>query len=148
MIIQTGKYPSEWCTGHIVPIFKAGDNSEPKNYRGITISSCLGKLFSTIINERLVTFLNDNNLQCKEQIDFQKGKRTSDHALTLKTIIDYYKLSHKKVYTCFVDFRAAFDNIWHEGLIYKLSKLQVPIYTVQILKDMYSKILSCQNWKP
>jgi hypothetical protein len=39
MIIQTGKYPSEWCTGHIVPIFKADDNSEPKNYRGITINN-------------------------------------------------------------------------------------------------------------
>ena len=111
-----------------------------KNYRGIKISSCLGKLFSVISNDRLVRYLDVNQILCKEQIGFCKGNRTTDHVLTLKSIIDYYKSKKKRIFTCFVDFSSAFDRIWHDGLIYKLLKLGNPKYLIYILKYMYSKI--------
>ena len=41
--------------------------------------SCLGKLFTAILNERLLTFANENNTFAKEQIGFLKGNRTSDN---------------------------------------------------------------------
>ena len=139
-ILNTREYPEEWSKGHVVPIYKSGDKSNPKNYRGISISSCLGKLFATILNEHLLSFLNSKRAISKEQIGFQRGKRTSDHALTLKTIIDYYKTKHKKVFSCFVDFRAAFDKIWHAGLINKLRNMCIPTYIINLLKSMYSKL--------
>ena len=73
-ILNTGEYPEEWSKGHVVPIYKSGDKSNPKNYRGISISSCLGKLFATILNERLLSFLNSKKAISKEQIGFQRGK--------------------------------------------------------------------------
>ena len=133
-------YQDEWCCGNIVPIFKSGDKKLPKNYRGITISSCLGKLSSVILNDRLVRYLDVNQILCKEQIGFCKGNQTADHVLTLKLIIDYYKSKKKRIFTCFVDFSSAFDRIWHDGLIYKLLKLGTPKYLIYILKYMYSKI--------
>jgi hypothetical protein len=46
--------PSSWLIGMIKPIYKnKGDKFDPKNYRPITIASCLGKLFTAILNERL-----------------------------------------------------------------------------------------------
>ena len=48
-----GFFPDSWSEGHIVPIFKSGDPSDPNNYRGITLLSALGKLFSRILNNRL-----------------------------------------------------------------------------------------------
>ena len=122
----------------VIPIFKSGDKKLPKNYRGITISSCLGKLFSVILNDR---YFEVNQILCKEQIRFCKGNRTADHVLTLKSIIDYYKSKKKRIFTCLVDFSSAFDRIWHDGLIYNLLKLGIPKYLIiYILKDMYSKI--------
>ena len=36
-----------------------------------------------------------------------------------------YIITRKKVYACFVDFRKAFDSLWHEGLFYKLLKTNI-----------------------
>ena len=50
--------------------------------------------------------------------------RTSDHLLTLRTLIDKYVHCHgEKVYVCFVDFRKALDSVWHDGVLYLLHPL-------------------------
>ena len=91
MCIDTEIYPKEWCEGHVIPIYKSGSKSDPANYRPITIGSCLGKVFSTILNDRICSFLEENNVISNVQIGFLKGHRTSDHVLLLKAIIDTYK---------------------------------------------------------
>jgi hypothetical protein len=49
------------------------------------------------------------------------GNRTADHILTLKTLHDKYTTqNNEKIYTSFVDFKKAFDSVWHEGLYLKL----------------------------
>lgn len=55
---STGQYPSQWCLGYICPVFKTkGEKDDPTNYRDITINSCLGKLFTKVLNNRLDKFL-------------------------------------------------------------------------------------------
>ena len=51
-ILSKGPYPDSWSSGLISPIFKSGNKSDPSNYRGICVTSCLGKLFSTVLNNR------------------------------------------------------------------------------------------------
>ena len=70
LVLDTGIYPSFWCDGLITPIFKTGDKSDPGNYRGICVSSCLGKLFSSILNHRLLDFAANKNLLHSSQIGF------------------------------------------------------------------------------
>jgi len=89
-IFNTGVYPKIWAKGYIVPIFKNESKEDPRNYRGITIGSCLGKLFGKIMNTRLEKFLSSINIISLEQIGFCKEKRTSDHHFVLKTLIDKY----------------------------------------------------------
>ena len=49
--------------GVIRPIYKhKGDPSKPENYRPITILSCLGKLFTSVLNARLHRFLEINDI--------------------------------------------------------------------------------------
>ena len=50
-ILRLGTTPRTWCGGLITPIYKAGGRSDPANYRGICVSSCLGKLFCSILNQ-------------------------------------------------------------------------------------------------
>jgi hypothetical protein len=45
-IINTGIYPELWVQSIIIPVFKKGDVNEPKNYRGISLVSHVGKLFT------------------------------------------------------------------------------------------------------
>ena len=53
-IFDTGCIPSSWLSGIIIPIYKnKGNPSEATNYRPITIQSCLGNLFTSVLNNRL-----------------------------------------------------------------------------------------------
>ena len=61
--MKTSYFPKCWKTGFIVPIFKSGESSDPGNYRRITITSCFGKIFTLITNERLLEFLNHKRKQ-------------------------------------------------------------------------------------
>ena len=57
LILDSGTFPSAWTIGVIRPIYKdKGNRENPNNYRGITILSCFGKLFTNILNSRLNYF--------------------------------------------------------------------------------------------
>ena len=72
-IYSKSYFPKLWKIGYIIPIFKSDDFFDPSNYRGITISSCLGKLFTLVINERLIGFLDVRNILSHYQIGFRRG---------------------------------------------------------------------------
>ena len=95
-ILTSESFPKNWSTGyiHVVPIYRKGNICDPSNYRGITISSCLGKLFTLLLNNRLQIFLEEHKIISTCQIGFHKNKRTSDHIFVLKSIIEEAK--HKK----------------------------------------------------
>ena len=70
---------------------------------------------------------------------FLAKNRTADHVLTLRTLVDKYVKSHQtKLYACFVDFRKAFDSVWHDGLMYKLLQINVGGSFYKIIKSLYS----------
>ena len=90
MILLSGQFPDTWASGIIKPLFKGGSMYDPSDYRGITLSSCFGKLFCSLLNKRLANFLNDNEIYKPNQIAFREGNRTSDHIFVIKTLIDKY----------------------------------------------------------
>ena len=127
-----------WCSGLITPIFKSGERNDPTNYRGICVSSCLEKLFCSILNQRLMEHVASLIIPHNSQIGFLPNNRTADHVLTLRTLIDKYVHCHQeKVYACFVDLRKAFDSVWHDGLLYKLLQLNVRGNFYDLIKDLY-----------
>ena len=138
-ILQTQIYPEEWSRGRITQVSKSREIENPDNYRGITINSCLSKLFNLLLNNRLLCFIDENNILKSNQIDFRKGFRTADHVLTIKTLMDKYLSENKKLYFCFVDFRKAYDSIWCETLFKKLLGYGYSTNFVSLLRNMYKK---------
>ena len=138
-IMNSGNFPSSWCEGLISPIFKSGNKLDANNYRGICVSSSLGKFFCSILNNRLMHFSKSKNLLHPSQIGFIPGNRTSDHIFTLKTLHDkYINQNNEKIFACFVDFKKAFDSVWHEGLYLKLLESGVGGRFYDLIKDLYS----------
>ena len=91
-VLDNGIVPEAWVTGYITPIYKGkGDPSNPDNYRGITIVSCLGKLFTSIISKRLQNYSDSIDLISKAQAGFRKSFSTIAHVYVLKSLIDIYK---------------------------------------------------------
>ena len=95
-ILDTGSFPSAWSSGLIVPIYKgSGDKGDACNYRGITLSSCLGKVFTRVLSSRIDNFVSINETLLINQAGFRKHQSTSDHVFVLKCLIDVYAY-HKK----------------------------------------------------
>ena len=88
------------------PFYKnKGDPNDPNNYRGIITTSCLGKLFTTLINSRLGKFVEDMELIGPEQFCFKSGYSTVDHIFVTNFLIEFYLFRKKRLYTCLVDYK-------------------------------------------
>lgn len=143
-VLETGLIPQSWLEGFIVPIFKnKGDSKDPNNYRPITILSCLGKLFTSILNQRLTTYLDDNNIMDENQAGFRQGYSCSDQIFTLHFLVEILKKRRKKLFCAFIDFSQAFDNLWRVGLWHKLLQKSVDGKFFRVIYNMYQNIKSC-----
>ena len=67
-----------------------GDINDVNNYRGITLLSCMGKLFTSILNSRLYTYLTSENILGNEQAGFRPKHSTLDHIFALHILTKFY----------------------------------------------------------
>ena len=127
--------PSVWRESIVTMLQKKEENpSDPSNYRPISITSCLARLFEKLILERLNAFLNSNNIIIDQQSGFRRKRQTKDNlAMLIQKTNEAFKKG-KSVVAVFFDIQSAFDKVWHEGLLYKLVKLKVPHYLVRIVE--------------
>ena len=142
IIFKSGIDSDDWCMGYITPIYKSGDPKDPGNYRGITLLSCLGKLFTSVINNRLTAFVKQNNIVGPEQAGFKKDHSTIDHIFTLKMLIDLYLFKKKRIYCCFIDYSKAFDTIPRIELWRKLLNCNIKGKIFQLVQNLYNKAKS------
>ena len=139
IILDTGLIPDEWCMAIIVPIFKKGDVRNPDNYRGISLLSCMCKLFTTALNVRLTAYADEEGLIGEEQAGFRSGYSTADHIFTLHAIIELYKAASKRLYCAFVDYKKAFDMVDRTALWAKLLDLGVDGKLMRVIVNLYQK---------
>ena len=80
IVFDTGILPEPWLIGNLIPIFKNKCSSlEAKNYGPITLLSCLGEIFPSILNKRLSVFIDDFNILNENQAGFRHGYSTTDN---------------------------------------------------------------------
>ena len=138
-ILTSSEVIPEWVMGLIVPIFKKGSKSEPSNYRGITLMSCLGKLFLAILNNRLMRYAIHNKILHKSQLGFVPGNRTSDAHIIINNLIQKYcHKNNSKIFSCFVDFSKAFDTIPRDILLKKLLSHNIKGKFFNIIRNIYA----------
>ena len=98
-------FPDHCSIGVIHPIFKAGDPADPMNYRGITVGDIIGKLYATILDQRLSTWAEDVGVRAQGQAGFRRSFRTTDNMFILQSLVDQARGNGEKLYACFVDFK-------------------------------------------
>ena len=82
-LYEIGYFPKEWSTGVIVPVCKKGDKKKPENYRGITLTSTLSKMFIYLLNQRLGHWCENNNILSEAQFAYKPGYGTTDAIFVL-----------------------------------------------------------------
>ena len=139
-ILNKEIFPSFWAIGNIVPIFKKGDKHNVNNYRGITIISCIGKLFTRILNKRLSKWAEKEHKINESQLGFRKQKSTTDCIFILNGLIDVLFSKGKKLYAAFIDYEKAYDYLDRAALFCKLTRCGVSSKCINIFKSMYEKM--------
>ena len=80
--------PASWKEAHIIHVPKSLKlASKPTNYRPIALTSCVCKTLERMINERLVWYLESQNIITNFQCGFRKGRSTTDHLVRLESFI-------------------------------------------------------------
>jgi len=139
-----GIVPNLWCRSIIHPILKSGkDYREPLSYRSISLMSTVAKMFSYILNKRIVRFLERNDILSEEQNGFRKLRSCIDYLYTICTILRNRKTMKLDTYVCFVDFSKAFDSVNHSFLWHKIMVAGISGNMLQTIKSMYSNLKSC-----
>ena len=146
-IFEIGYFPEKWSEGFIIPIFKKGDTNEVSNYRGITLLSTLGKLFTRILNNRLNAWAEEYNVYIEAQAGFRKHMSTIDNIFILSGLITHCLNNNETLYCAFVDFSKAFDYVVRDNVWYKLLKIGVRGKMLDIIKSMYSIVKSKIKYK-
>ena len=115
-----------------------GDKSEPKNYRPITLLSCLGKIFTSILNSRLCKYLDELLIINENQAGFRHGYSTNDHIFSLYALFELLKLKKKKLHCAFIDFQRAFDSIQRNLLLINVLENNIDGKFFRIIKKYVS----------
>ena len=119
-----------WKTSSIIPLHKMGKPLDsPASFRPISRTSCVSKLFESIILSRLLFFLESNSILSPRQAGFRSGRSTLDQILYLsQSISDGFNKPRPGSRTILstIDFSQAFDSVWHPTLFHKLISAGLP----------------------
>ena len=142
---DNGIIPTQWNKSIIKPIPKSSKNDPklPLSYRGISLLSCIYKLYSSILNSRLVDHLERTGFLVDEQNGFRKGRACIDHIYVVSTITRTRIKQNKSTFACFIDFTKAFDWINRDFLQYRLLKSGVNGKFYNAIKSLYQAPSAC-----
>ena len=74
--------PLDWKKADIVPIFKGGNDEDPLNYRPVSLTSVVAKIGETIIKERWMKYLEQNNILTNKQFGFREGRSCTTNLIS------------------------------------------------------------------
>ena len=144
-IFKTGEFPSTWREATIIPIPKPGkDNTVPGNYRPIALTSCVCKILERIINNRLVWFLEKNELLTEVQAGFRKHRSTEDQLVRFETLVREAFIRKQHLVAIFFDLEKAYDTTWSYGILKDLHKAglrgHLPNFIANFLKERQFRV--------
>ena len=141
-VFEAERVPRDWTRGLIFPLFKGGEKLSTDNYRGICLLSIIGKLYASILNQRLLQWCEKRRKFGEEQAGFRPGRTTMDHAFVLSELVRSRKSSGLDSHICFLDIRKAYDTVSRESLWKRLLDIGVDGKMWRVIRNMYEVVES------
>ena len=111
-----------------------------QNYQTISLISHPSKVRLKIILNRLKP--QAEKIIAEEQAGFRAGKSTTEQIFNLHILCEKYLQHQQDLYHVFIDFKKAFNRIWHAALWATMKKYNISTNLIQVIKNLYNKATS------
>ena len=108
--LTTGEIPQDWKKAYVIPIYKKGSKSDPKNYRSVSLTSIVCKTMEHILSSQIMHHIESQGIICETQFGFRQ-KHSCETQLLL-TIDDFARAldNNNQVDVGILDMSKAFDK--------------------------------------
>ena len=119
----------------VLTLFKKGKRTQCSNYRPVSLTSIVCKIFETIIRDKITIFLESHALITHHQHGFRTGHSCTTQLLELmEDFTNFYEMEIP--FDCiYLDFAKAFDRVSHQRLLTKLYNIGIRGTLMNWIKD-------------
>ena len=134
-IWEKKQWPTEWTQSLIIPLPKKGNLRQCQNYRTISLISHTSKIMLRVILNRLKKEAEEH--LSEEQAGFRAGRSTVEQIFNCHILMEKHLQHQRDLFHNFIDFKKAFDRVWHEGLWQVLRTFGIEEGLVQTIQALY-----------
>ena len=139
-IWQTGEWPTPWTQSLVITLPKKGNLLQCQNYRTISLISHASKVMLKILLNRLTP--QAETIIAEEQAGFRPGRSTTEQIFSLRILCERYLQHQQDLFHVFVDFKKAFDRVWHAALWSTMKLYNINANLNKVIESLYSKATS------
>ena len=134
--------PSDWAMAYIILLSKSDDLSQVSEFRPIAIASAVGKIFFSVLSDRLQFFMIKN---CYISQEIQKGFLSGvvgciEHTFALLEALRDAKNSHRQIVLTWLDLANAYGSVRHNLIQFALNWYHVPKPVQEMIFNYYEKL--------
>ena len=134
------EWPNNWTKSLVIALPKKGDLKQCNNYRTLSLISHPSKVLLRIILNRLKFQAKD--IIAEEQAGFMKGRSTVEQIFNLRSITEKYQEHQQELFHVFIDFKKAFDRVWHQALWATMHKYNINKTLIALIEELYDHATS------
>ena len=135
--LGTKKWPKEWTQSLMIPIPKKGNLRQCKNHRMISLIIHPSKVMLHIILNHLKSKAEE--LLSEEGAGFRAGGSTVEQIFNCRVLIEKHQ---RDFFHNFIDFKKAFNQVWHDGLWHVLRGFNIEKGLIQVIQTLYDHVTS------
>ncbi len=137
-----GDPPECWSQCRVTLLYKAGENTDPGNFRMIALTSCVGKLFHQVLANRTIDYLLANHLidNTTQKAFLPDLNGCVEHARCLTEIVADARNRKRTVHVTFFDLADAFGSVSHNLILHTLERNGLPEPVIQHVGNLYSRL--------
>src|SRR3981081_2239995 len=134
-------FPEIWTKSVIVTIPKKGDLQQCENYRTISLVVHASKILLEILRRRLKPHVERHLLE--KQAGFRPGRSTVEQIFVWRQLAErYVEAQSGELVNVFIDFKKAFDRVWHLGIFRVLQHYNIPRKLTALIQNLYGQAVS------
>ena len=139
-IWKTGELPTTWTQSLVITLPKKGNFLLCQNYRTISLISHPSKVMPKIILNRLQPQAEE--IIAEEQAGFRAERSPTEQIFNLRILFKKYLQHQQNLYHVFIDFKKAFDRVWHEALWATMRKYNINASIIRAIENLHDKAQS------